>query len=569
MHYVFLIFCFVFLSDPWANSKVEFERDGEIPLLPNGEYCIDSTRTLTLVQIKSPLQSCFKPIHSHKLNLGYMQGTLWVRFFIEASLLRTHENLLIDLGHPSLQNATLYFPKGKVFDSMIIGPRGPMNSEDRWERQMIYRVNPMMNPGVYYQKIETNGLLQLSTRLVTLERLSQEREGQRLFQGFSFGFLGIMVILNLIWLIYSFVSRDYILYILFLFCNALFLFFDSDLPFALAVPLSQSTLQVIDLTLAGLLIFLALQFAGAFLQLETHFLWLQRSFNLLSSAVIGTLVYFWFSVDLSHIARILANSALFLPPLFIFATLLCWNKGIRGIGIFFLAWTSLGIGTVIYVLAFLGYLPQNFLTTHAYQLAVIGESTLLSIVMSQRLSTLMIEHEYLVHSEEDYKEKAERDQLTGLYNRRFLEKTLESQYLQCKAQNLPLSLIMIDVDHFKRVNDTFGHAVGDVVLRKLGSLIPSMLRKQDIACRYGGEEFTLVLPGADLETAMAVGERIRTAFAKLSFDNGRTGDFSATLSVGIALLQENEKPHECKVRADKALYAAKEEGRNRCVIANV
>jgi diguanylate cyclase (GGDEF)-like protein len=163
-------------------------------------------------------------------------------------------------------------------------------------------------------------------------------------------------------------------------------------------------------------------------------------------------------------------------------------------------------------------------------------------------------------------DQANRDALTGLYNRRYLDSTLERELARCKREGRPLSLMMMDLDHFKQVNDTYGHQGGDEILKEIGALLASHARAGDIACRYGGEEFTLLLPNMPLDAAMERAEQLRAEFAAMAV---RFGEFAirSTLSIGIAVYPEHGKlPDELTQRADLALYRAKAEGRNRVVV---
>ena len=162
-------------------------------------------------------------------------------------------------------------------------------------------------------------------------------------------------------------------------------------------------------------------------------------------------------------------------------------------------------------------------------------------------------------------EQAVRDPLTGLFNRRYLESTIVQELARCRREGLPLALVMIDVDHFKRVNDTFGHPAGDRVLKALANRLQQAVRASDSACRYGGEEFILLLPGMDMETARARADRWRQAF---SADTVACGDLriQATISMGIAAFPEHGDSLAALTRcADLALYEAKKTGRDRVV----
>ena len=161
-----------------------------------------------------------------------------------------------------------------------------------------------------------------------------------------------------------------------------------------------------------------------------------------------------------------------------------------------------------------------------------------------------------------------RDPLTGLYNRRFMEETLERELARAKRSHAPLSLIMVDLDHFKKVNDHYGHAAGDAVLRATAQLISQTLRVSDIACRYGGEELVLILPDCSSGNAVKRAEQICNAIrAQAITENGQT--LFVTGSFGVAST-EHAGWEACDVirLADKALYQAKADGRDRVVEAD-
>lgn len=166
--------------------------------------------------------------------------------------------------------------------------------------------------------------------------------------------------------------------------------------------------------------------------------------------------------------------------------------------------------------------------------------------------------------QEQLQEQANRDPLTGLYNRRYLDDSLNREIARCLRQGDPLSLILIDLDHFKAVNDDYGHNAGDRVINQLAMVLTTLSRTSDIVCRFGGEEFLVVLPGTGLEAAEARAEEYRRLFKNTptSFDDTT---LSVTLSAGVACSYQELPPEELIRQADEALYRAKEAGRNRVV----
>jgi diguanylate cyclase (GGDEF)-like protein len=158
------------------------------------------------------------------------------------------------------------------------------------------------------------------------------------------------------------------------------------------------------------------------------------------------------------------------------------------------------------------------------------------------------------------------DDLTGLRNRRYIIERLEEEFQRSKRSGNLLSLIMLDIDHFKQINDAHGHLFGDVVLRVVSSRIKSILRKHDIVGRVGGEEFLVICPDSSLEDTAIVAERIRQAICEQSIGDG-IKEIVVALSSGVTAIQSQDfNSDKIFGRADAALYRAKEEGRNRVVV---
>jgi len=164
-------------------------------------------------------------------------------------------------------------------------------------------------------------------------------------------------------------------------------------------------------------------------------------------------------------------------------------------------------------------------------------------------------------------EQATHDALTGLYNRRYMDDALERELSRARRENYPVCVMMLDIDHFKGFNDSYGHDAGDQVLMALGRLLRVSIRQSDIACRYGGEEFVIIMPGARVDDGQNRAEIIRAEFERTTIDSeGKS--ISATMSVGVALFPMHAASPDALLRAaDAALYDAKNSGRNRISLA--
>jgi len=165
--------------------------------------------------------------------------------------------------------------------------------------------------------------------------------------------------------------------------------------------------------------------------------------------------------------------------------------------------------------------------------------------------------------QQQLKEQAIRDPLTGAFNRRYLDEILERDFSFMQRNSQPVSFVMIDIDHFKKINDTWGHQAGDAVLKKLSSILMGHTRKSDIVCRYGGEEFLIVLNGSESDDAYRIIEKIRIAF-KSSNIEFHGNEIAVTLSGGVSSFPTNgSNPIELIRKSDDALYRAKKSGRDR------
>jgi len=165
-------------------------------------------------------------------------------------------------------------------------------------------------------------------------------------------------------------------------------------------------------------------------------------------------------------------------------------------------------------------------------------------------------------------EQSIRDPLTGLYNRRFLEEFLLRELARAERKKHSLSIITLDIDHFKRINDTLGHGAGDIVLRRVGLLLQGFVRQSDIACRVGGEEFSVLLPEASMQIATQRAEEIRKAVQELQLKYEDHDLSGITISLGVAVFPDHGTTEEALIRAaDQALYDAKYRGRDRVVSA--
>ncbi len=188
-----------------------------------------------------------------------------------------------------------------------------------------------------------------------------------------------------------------------------------------------------------------------------------------------------------------------------------------------------------------------------------NDSNLLSVISSQVAVAI---HNALLYS------LATTDSLTKLYSRRYFDIRLKEEFFAARRYKQPLSVLMIDVDHFKSFNDRYGHQTGDFVLKEIARIISQNCRRSDIACRYGGEEMGVILVATGLNGAVIVGQKMRQQISEKEFSFGRAQGLKITVSIGVASHRMGiRSPEELVAAADGALYKAKAKGRNRVIAA--
>jgi len=190
-------------------------------------------------------------------------------------------------------------------------------------------------------------------------------------------------------------------------------------------------------------------------------------------------------------------------------------------------------------------------------------------IISQRLRNTGTFLSDMVRWGNEASKRAITDELTGVYNRRYLDTALHDQFKSCLNLGRPLAIMMIDLDYFREINEQYSNEVGNKALCEVTEVFKQLLTKKDVIARYGGDEFTILLPNKNLEQAAALAENVRKKVAELTLLKELNGALSQiTLSVGIACFPENAKDlTTIKDMADKALYSAKEQGRNRVITA--
>ena len=182
---------------------------------------------------------------------------------------------------------------------------------------------------------------------------------------------------------------------------------------------------------------------------------------------------------------------------------------------------------------------------------------------------LQVTLDELAEKNQQLEQQSQRDALSGIYNRAYFDRQMSAEVKRSRREQRSLAIILFDIDHFKKINDTYGHDAGDHVIREFCELVRSSLRDIDIFGRWGGEEFIAALPHTDLRSARSTAERIRERFSNRLFEANGFEAFSVTVSIGVSDIRAGRISLQQMIKdADNALYEAKNAGRNQVVIGN-
>jgi diguanylate cyclase (GGDEF)-like protein len=287
--------------------------------------------------------------------------------------------------------------------------------------------------------------------------------------------------------------------------------------------------------------------------------WLAWGFVLLTFS--NVLVYVGWGGPIAAVGNIMfVGSAIFT----LVVAFLAWRRGNRAAGWFLIAWTMLETVTIATAIRLLLDRAEHAerLLYYGLPLSMVAAAILVALGVADRLRE---QRRALTEAER----RAQTDPLTGVLNRRSLIERLDAACLRARARGLPIALLFIDLDHFKEINDSFGHAAGDACLKKIIGPIQTELRQSDVIGRYGGEEFVVILSSADIAAAHPIAERIRNRVADVRVE-GFGPPINLTCSIGVATSDTLGVWGEHLIaQADAAVYAAKRSGRNRVQVAIV
>jgi diguanylate cyclase (GGDEF)-like protein len=551
-----------------ANIRLD-DRFSKISLGQYTEILEDPQGLLTINEVTmEPSTTRFRPNASANISLGMTRSTYWLRFRLAGDI-DLSENLILLCNSATLKEVSLYLPvknnnrieyremsggwnmKGPKQDAGFMMPAFTMSRSSDYSQYIYVRVKTPYTMSFQMQLYDMQSFQHQSWFLIML----------------VFACLGIILAMTLYNTSLSIFLKDrhYLIYVLYMFFQMIYQITLTGTGRILNVNAGNWLLN--NLVQSGsIMVFMAALFAREFnftkQNAPAHY-WL---LNTIMAAACTTAILAWagFSFYANTLIHIIA---LLLTILVLSTGITVALKGYRPAFFFIIGWSIMAFGAAIFLLRGMGWLPANAITFYAMLIAGALESILLSMALAHRIRILQDERDLLQSETIILSSEATIDKLSGLYNRRYYDRLLPRQIEKSHFMAQPLTLLVIDIDDMKKYNDTHGHQEGDRLITSVGQTILSSIRTNDWACRYGGEEFVVIMPGTDINDGRMVAMRISNTFKALRFKPKVDLEIPWTISIGISQMTPNETASSLFKRADEALYEAKTRGKDRIVTA--
>jgi diguanylate cyclase (GGDEF)-like protein len=508
------------------------------------ELLEDASGALDLRAVQSA--EGFRPVPAQGLKIGFSKSAWWVRVSL-ANAGASERHLVLRQNYPLIDSVDLWSPRPDgSWRKQATGDQRPFGTREYDHRDFLFDlVLPPSTRQTYYLRFASSGPVDIALELYEPHALLGALGREQLAFGAYFGaFLGLVLYNLVIFLVVR--DRAFFYYLLYAVSYGLYFSSYNGLSFQLLWPDSPGWANTSLLVLLCLTLVFGMQFTRRFLDTATRSPRLDRvGLALQCLSALGLLASFF--VGYAQLIQPIALLTVLVTVVIIALGSIGLVSGYKPARYFMLAWALLLGGVLMNLLKTFGVLPHNLFTANGLQVGSLCEMVLLSLALGARVNEMQ--------------RQSRTDALTKLFNRRFFDERVAFEFERALRYHAPLSLLVADIDHFKQYNDRHGHVRGDEALKLVARALLEGVRSQDIVCRYGGEEFALILPGTDGEQAMTVAESLRYA---VEHAHG-TGAEPVTISVGVASQADGGigNPEDLFHAADQALYAAKSAGRNR------
>ena len=505
----------------------------------------DRGARLDIAEVSSaPANEDFVSATPKSANVGFSESAWWARVTVRN---RGNASRFIYLrqDYPLIDLLDLYEPvAGGGWHKHATGDRTPFGTRDVEHRDFLFPVTvPAHSDVTYYLRFRSQGPIDINLSLLDPNTLTAEVSREQLAYGVYFG----CVIMLLVWSGLVFIAvRDgaFLAYFAYVATFGLYMMVNTGLAYQYLWPDSPRWANTCLLVLLSVSLLTAVQFSTTILRAADYTPRLNRVarvLQILAICAVALSPVVDYAVLVQPVSFLVTLAVIFMITLGIVSLL----AGSRPARPYVIAWGAFLAGSMVFLLKNFGVLPHTFFTQHSWQVGSLLEMILLSMTLSSRMSELQ--------------HQSRTDALTLLGNRRLFNDKLPEEFERARQQNHPLALLVLDIDKFKHYNDMHGHAQGDEAVKAVAHALRKHARKPHVACRYGGDEFCVILPVTSEASAAVLAERLRAAV-----QSSLTGEHTVTVSIGYAGQVGNrfETAHQLFEAADAALYSAKEQGRN-------
>ena len=490
----------------------------------------------------------FHPAPAAGANTGFSRSAWWVRITLDNP---TPSNRLVFLreDYPLIDHIELWSPQADgSWRAVRTGDRTDFGTREFAHRDFLFALAlPARTRQTFYLRFASDGPVDIALSLYSPSTLIGALSEEQLAYGAYFGGFLVLVLYNFfIFLVVR--DRAFFWYLLYAISYGMYFSVFNGLSFQFLWPNSPAWANTSLMVLLSSTLVCGLQFTRSFLNSSLYAPRMDR-FAIVLQVLSACALAAAFLAPYSLLIKPLAQLTIVVTLTIVALGSIGLVKGYKPARYFMIAWGLLLLGVLVNMLKTFGLLPHNLLTQNGLQVGSLCEMVLLSLALASRVSEMQ--------------RQSRTDALTKLFNRRFFDERVAFEYERSLRFHAPMALLVADIDHFKEYNDKHGHARGDEALKLVAKHLLEGVRSQDIVCRYGGEEFALILPATDGAQAAIVAESLRHAIENA---RGAGGD-RITISVGVASPGDGgiDTPEALFRAADGALYAAKAGGRNRVV----
>ncbi|NVK40782.1 MAG: GGDEF domain-containing protein [Oceanospirillaceae bacterium] len=538
-------------AEPWPDGDqpaLDLRGLERVKLDPWLELLEDAGGQLAFEDVSAPEHAgAFRSIGQQATNFGFTDSVWWVRFRLSNPSGKPL-HAVIRQDYPLIDHVDFWGrDDAGHWQRQATGDRLPFDSRPIDNRTFLFPVElPADSERIFYMRFQSDGPMNIGLFAHSQNDLIGLITHEYLAMGIYYGGFIVLLVYNLI-MFMTVRERAFAHYLLYVLSYGLYFSVHNGLSFQYLWPgnawlANQSLLLLLALSLLGCVRFTRTILSSASLApVADRIAWAMELCMILAFALTPFLEYRTLIVPMAFATAVICLHMLLMGALALV-------RGSRPARYYMVAFSALLAGVLAYMLKTFGLLPHNVYTQNAFQLGSLLEMVLLSLAVGARISEL--------------RERSFADALTQLHNRRYFNDQIATEFYRSRRRGRPLSLVVLDIDHFKRFNDTYGHAKGDQALKAVARVLATCVRKPNVPCRYGGEEFVVILPNTTEAQVEVVAERIRREVEQSTAET-----FGLSVSVGHATLDDANfgNPQELFVAADFALYTAKDGGRNRVV----